>query len=122
MAASVVVTLFAIFIAGLWRVFEKANKPGWAVLVPVYNVICLLKIAGESGWLVLILLFFPLNVYIYMAVSIAIAKAFNKGALFGLGLAVIGVVFYPILGFGRAIHCGKTEGHGFLPIMTDGKA
>ena len=37
-----------------------------------------------------------------VSTSIDIARNFGKGDVFGLGLAFLGVIFYPILGFGNA--------------------
>jgi hypothetical protein len=37
-------------------------------------------------------------------VHIDIAKNFGKDAAFGLGLAFLGFIFYPILGFGSATY------------------
>jgi hypothetical protein len=89
-------------IAGLWKVFEKAGEPGWAAIVPIYNIIVLLKIAGRPLWWV-ILLFIPVvNFIIAIMVSLDIAKRFGKSAGFGIGLALLGFIFYPILGFGDA--------------------
>jgi len=89
-------------IAGVWRTFTKAGKPGWAVLVPIYNVIVMLQIAGRPLWWFL-LLFVPVVNFIIMAiVVIDIARNFGKGAGFGLGLLFFGPIFYPILGFSDA--------------------
>lgn len=82
-----------------WKVFEKAGQPGWAILIPFYNVYILLKIANKPGWW-LILFFIPLvNFVVAILVSINVAKAFGKGAGFGIGLAFLGFIFYPILAF-----------------------
>ena len=47
--------IVVVFVWGLWKVFEKAGEPGWAALVPIYNAIVLLKIAGRPGWWVLLI-------------------------------------------------------------------
>lgn len=87
-------------IASLWKVFTKAGHPGWACLVPIYNVIVLLKIANKPAWW-LILMFVPIaNLIVGILVAISVAKSFGKGAGFGLGLAMLPVVFYPVLAFG----------------------
>lgn len=39
--------LLLIVIISLWKIFEKAGEPGWAALIPIYNVIILLKIVGR---------------------------------------------------------------------------
>jgi hypothetical protein len=94
--------LTILVIAGIWKVFTKAGEPGWASIVPIYNAIVLLRIAGKPWWW-LLLLFIPLvNVIIAILVSIEVANNFGKGGGFGLGLAFLGFIFYPILGFGSA--------------------
>jgi hypothetical protein len=93
-------------IAGIWKVFTKAGHPGWACLVPIYNVIVLLQIAGRPVWWFL-LMFVPLvNIIVTFVVVMDIAKAFGKGAGFGLGLFFLGPIFYPILGFSDAQYEG----------------
>ena len=94
-----VVVVFVI--AGIWKTFTKAGYPGWACLVPIYNVIVLMQIAGRPVWWFL-LMFVPLvNIIVTFVVVMDIAKAFGKGAGFGLGLFFLGFIFYPILGFGE---------------------
>jgi Family of unknown function (DUF5684) len=91
-------------IAGLWQVYVKAGRPGWAAIVPFYNAYVLLKIAGRPGWWLLFVLVPLANIVIAFIVAIDIAKAFGKGAAFGCGLAVLAFIFYPILGFGAATY------------------
>ena len=91
-----------VVIAGMWKTFEKAGKPGWGAIIPIYNLILLLEIAKKPVWWI-ILMFIPVvNFVIAILVSIEVAKAFGKGTGFGLGLAFLGFIFYPILGFGDA--------------------
>jgi hypothetical protein len=93
-------------IAGFWKVFVKAGKPGWAAIVPIYNVIVLLDIAGKPLWWV-ILFFIPIvNLIVGILVCIAVAKSFGKSDAFGIGLALLGFIFFPILGFGEAQYQG----------------
>ena len=90
----------------MWKVFTKAGKPGWACIIPIYNVIVLLQIAKRPVWWFLLFLVPVVNFIIIIVVSIDIAKAFGKGAGFGLGLAFLGPIFYPILGFSDAAYTG----------------
>ena len=94
--------ILGVVIAGIWKVFEKAGKPGWAALVPIYNIIVLLEIAGKPAWWLVLFLIPLVNVAVAFIVMIEIAKRFQKSAAFGVGLALLGPVFYPILGFGDA--------------------
>lgn len=91
-------------IAGLWAVFSKAGKPGWAAIIPIYNAFVLAEICGKSA-LWGILLFVPcVNVIAMLVLSFDLAKRFGKGAGFGLGIFFLGFIFIPILGFGSATY------------------
>ena len=91
-----------LWIAGLWKVFEKAGEPGWAAIIPIYNLVVLLKIAGKPVWWIILFLIPVVNFIIAILVAIEIAKRFGKGAGFGIGLALLPFIFYPVLGFGDA--------------------
>ena len=93
-------------IAGMWKIFTKAGKPGWAAIIPIYNVIVLLQIAGKPLWWMM-LLFIPIvNIVIAVMVMISVAKAFGKGTGFALGLLFLSPIFIPILGFSDAQYTG----------------
>lgn len=101
--ASIICLAIAILgLIGLAQTFAKAGKPRWGVLVPIYNVILLLQIAQRPIWWFLLLLMPGVNVLVTIVLSLDIARVFGKGPLFGCGLAFLGFVFYPILGFGDA--------------------
>lgn len=95
-----------LIIIGMWKVFEKGGQPGWGCLVPIYNVYCLVKIAGKEWWWILLLLIPLVNIVIAILVSIAISRNFGKGGGFALGLFLLPCIFYPILGFGDASYRG----------------
>jgi hypothetical protein len=99
--------ILVLIIAGFWKVFTKAGHPGWAAIIPIYNVYILLQIAGRPGWWLLLFLIPLVNVVIAILVAIDVAKAFGKGVGFGLGLAFLGFIFYPILGFGSDTYTGN---------------
>jgi hypothetical protein len=98
--------IFILIIAGMWKVFVKAGQPGWAAIVPIYNIIVLLQISGKPVWWILLFLIPVVNLVIAILVGIAIAKNFGKSDAFGVGLGLLGFVFYPILGFGDAQYQG----------------
>lgn len=98
--------LVVLLIAGFWRVFTKAGQPGWAAIIPIYNVYILLKIAGRPAWWLLLFLIPIVSLVIAIIVAIDVAKAFGKGTGFGIGLALLGPIFYSILGFGDATYQG----------------
>jgi hypothetical protein len=107
MVGSIIQLLFVVaMIAGMWKVFTKAGKPGWAAIVPIYNFIVLIQIAGKPVWWVVLMLIPIVNIVISILVAINVAKAFGKGAGFGIGLGLLGPIFFPILGFGGATYQG----------------
>ena len=94
--------IVVLMIAALWKIFDKAGEPGWAAIIPIYNLFILLKIAGRPGWW-LLLYFIPfVNFIISIIVSIDIAKRFGKGTGFALGLVFLQFIFYPMLAWGDA--------------------
>lgn len=100
--------LIVIIIAGYWKMFEKAGEPGWAAIVPIYNVIVLCRMAGKPEWWFL-LLFIPIvNMIIGIIVTVALAEKFGKGVGFALGMIFLGFIFIPILGFGSAQYQGRS--------------
>ena len=89
-------------IAGFWKTFTKAGEPGWAAIVPIYNLITLCKIAGRPGWWFILLLLPFVGFIVLIIVGLDVAKKFGKGQGFGVGLGLLPMIFYPILGFGSA--------------------
>jgi len=93
----------AIFmIVAMWKVFTKAGRPGWAILIPIYNAYVMLKIAGKPSWWLLLLFVPVVNIVIGILATMALATNFGKGGGFVAGLILLPFVFYPILGFGSA--------------------
>jgi serine/threonine protein kinase len=100
--ALVAMALLAVAAAGMWRVFTKAGLPGWGALVPYYNLVLVMRLAGKPGWWA-IWFFVPfLNIMIYTIVTLEIAKNFGKGVAYTFCLLLLPPLFYAILGLGRA--------------------
>jgi uncharacterized protein DUF5684 len=106
--SSIIGLLVAVLvIAGMWKVFTKAGKPGWAAIIPIYNMIVLLQIAGKPLWWFLLFFIPVVNIVIAVMVMMGVAKAFGKGTGFALGLLFLGPIFFPILGFSDAQYVGS---------------
>ncbi len=96
------IVLVLIVLAGMWKMFEKAGRPGWACIIPIYNWIVVLEIAGKPIWWI-VLLFIPIvNLIVSILVFVSLAERFGKGGAFAAGLFFLGFIFFPILGFGEA--------------------
>jgi hypothetical protein len=98
--------VIVLMIAGMWKIFTKAGEPGWAAIVPIYNMIVLLKIVGKPVWWIILMLIPLVNFVIFILICIALAQSFGKGAGFGIGLAILSPIFFPMLGFGSAQYQG----------------
>jgi len=99
--------VLVVTIIGGWKMFEKAGQPGWAILVPFYNIFVLLKIAGRPGWWLLLFLIPLVNFIIGIIVAIDIAKSYGQSAVFGiLLLAIFAPIGYLMLGFGNSRYLG----------------
>src|SRR5580704_3397023 len=88
--------------AGVGATFAKAGKPRLGVLIPFYNVVILFNIAGLSLWWALLILVPFVNLLVVLLVGVNVAQNFGKSTAFGVGLAFLGPIFYPVLGFGSA--------------------
>jgi len=98
---------FAIIeIIAVWKVFEKAGRPGWESLIPIYSTYILFKIGGKPGtWLFFIFLGPFFMIWAIWGINM-VSKSFGKDEGFTLGLIFLGFIFWPILGFGDAKYIG----------------
>jgi uncharacterized membrane protein YhaH (DUF805 family) len=103
------IAVLIFMIAAMWKVFTKAGQPGWAILIPFYNLYVLCKIAGRPGWWIILCLIPFVNFIIFIILDIDIAKNFGKGVGFGIGLLLLPFIFFPILGFGSATYQGTSS-------------
>jgi hypothetical protein len=91
-----------IMLASVWKVFSKAGEPGWAAIIPIFNLYVFVKISGKPIWW-MVLYFIPVaNLVAWIVTSMAVAERFGKEMLFGLGLCFLGFIFFPLLAIGDA--------------------
>jgi Family of unknown function (DUF5684) len=87
----------------MWMVFKKAGWPGILALIPIVNVVILVKIAGYSGWMSLLYLIPIVNVVFSIIVAVKVGAAFGKGGAWSFFLLwLIAFIGYFIIGFGDA--------------------
>lgn len=98
--ALVGLALTVLVMVSQWKIYVKAGQPGWAALVPFYNIYVLIKIIEKPMWWFLLIFVPLLNFLPY----IQLGKKFGKGIGFGIGLILLSFVFFPILAFGDAVY------------------
>ncbi len=96
--------LIVLYIVSMWKVYTKAGKPGWGVLIPFYNIYLLAKIAGKPGWWLILLLIPYVDIVFGIIVAVEVARNFGKSGGFAVGIIFLPFIFYPILAFGSATY------------------
>jgi hypothetical protein len=99
--------IMVIAVICLWVVFVKAGQPGWAAIIPFYNAWVLAEVGDKPGWLGLLsgaVNIIPwvggfISIALAIIIYIGVAKTFNRGVLFALGLVFLPFIFLPILAF-----------------------
>lgn len=86
----------------MWKIYVKAGKPGWAAIVPIYNILVQLEIVGRPWWYLLLMFVPVVNIVIAIMIIFDLAKVFGKSTGFGFGLLFLSFIFIPILAFGDA--------------------
>ncbi|WP_460583636.1 DUF5684 domain-containing protein [Hymenobacter arcticus] len=106
--------LLVLSIVGLWKLFEKAGKPGWASLVPIYNIIVMFEIIGKPLWQIVLFLVPIANLYVIITMVVGMAKSYGK---YGIGNYLFAFFLSPIAfamwGFSAETrYVGPSEGPG----------
>jgi hypothetical protein len=112
MGALILIVYLAVVIAviaSFWKTFEKAGKPGWAAIVPIYNVIIMLEIAGKPTWWIVLFLIPIANFIVLILINLEIAKKFGQSSGFGIGMSFLPFIFWPMLGFVSAVYDGGSK-------------
>ena len=94
-------------IVAIWKIFVKAGQPGWASIIPIYNIIVLLRVVKLDWWHIFIMLFVPFAAIVYaIIINYKMAIVFGKDAGFGVLCIFFSAITYPILAFGSAEYVG----------------
>jgi hypothetical protein len=91
-------------ILGMWKVYKKAGKEGWASIVPIYNFIVLMEIVNKPAWWVLLLCIPIVNIYFSIVIINRLSLSFGKDTGFTIGLLFFPIIFQPILGFDTSVY------------------
>lgn len=101
--------LLVVTYVGLWKLFEKANQPGWAALIPIYNDYIRVQILG-----------LPMQWFYYMAICYGLM--IFLGGLLGIAPLVLLVLNFfmmrPFLrAFGQSDDTVNTVLYLFVPFI-----
>ena len=93
-------------LVAMWKLYVKAGKPGWAAIIPIYNVLVMLEIAKKPWWYLLLMLIPIVNIVIAIMTTVAFVKAYGKGTGFAVLTLFFSPIMYPILAFGDSQYQG----------------
>ena len=87
-------------IVGLWKLFEKAGRKGWEVIIPFYNFYIWLKIIKKPLWWYIFILTPFINVFMILLMIVELVKCFNKFDLLEQAASVLfPFIYLPYIGF-----------------------
>ncbi|MCB1093340.1 MAG: signal peptidase I [Verrucomicrobiae bacterium] len=112
LASVIWLAVVIVIIAANWKIFTKAGKPGWASIIPIYNIIVFLEIIGRPAWWIILAIIPGVNLIFGILVSLDLAKSFGKSTGFAIGLILLGPIFLLILAFGDAEYQGPAASQG----------
>ena len=109
------IAVYVLLIAGWWKMFEKAGEAGWKAIIPIYNLLILLKIVGREWWWIILMLIPIVGIIIWIIVALDLAKVFGRGIGFAIGLIFLPFIFVLILGFGSDRYRGPNTAAAAQP-------
>jgi hypothetical protein len=102
-------SLYIFMIITMWKLYLKAGQPGWAAIIPIFNFLVMLRVAGKPWWWIfgVLLGVIPvvgqiLIIVLMIFIWYNVAKNFGKGVGFTVGMILLPIIFFPILAFGKA--------------------
>ena len=98
--------VYVLIVAGWWMMFMKAGEAGWKAIIPIWNILIVLKIIGREWWWLILYLIPIVNIVIWIIIALDLAKSYGRGTGFGIGMIFLPFIFAPILGFGSDTYKG----------------
>lgn len=117
-----VFAVIGIVIGGLsmMGMFKKAGRKTWEAFIPVYSTVVLFRIAGMSGWLVLLLLVPVANLVVLIFLAINLAKVFGQSAGVAVLTFLFSTIMYFYLSFSSARYFGPQASKGPFGLAAGG--
>jgi hypothetical protein len=105
----VYIAIVVLIVAGWWKIFEKAGEAGWKAIIPIYDILILLKIVGREWWWIILMLIPIVGFVAWIIIALDLAKSFGRGTGFAIGLIFLPFIFAVILGFGSDAYRGPAR-------------
>ena len=106
LATIIYLIVVAVVIVSYWKIFVKAGKPGWAAIIPIYNIIVMLEIVGKPFWWFFLMLIPGVNVVVGIIVLHQLIIKFGKPGWHTVLAVLFSIVYFPYLAFSDAEFTG----------------
>jgi signal peptidase I len=104
----VIIAIAITYYAGLWKIFEKAGEKGWKAIIPFYNTVTHLKIAGKKWHGVFFMLIPGINIiYFFFGILFETYRSFGKEKF---SQQLLGIFFF----FGYVAYLGFSDKEKYL--------
>lgn len=107
--AIIYLAVLVLLVVSMWKIYDKAGKPGWAAIVPIYNIIVLLEIVNKPIWWIILLLIPFINIIFAIIIIHRLSLSFGQGVGFTILLLLLGIVGFPMLAFGDYKYVGPLK-------------
>lgn len=109
--STLILTIYSVILK--WIIFNKAGKPGFISIIPIYRDVIYYSICNISPW-VLICAIIPVIGWIVLLIikiisRFKLAYSFGKKVEFGLGLWIFPILFESIIAFSKKIKYSGEE-------------
>ena len=105
----VILAVVVFYIACIWKIFTKAGQPGWAAIIPIYNIIVYLQVCQRPVWWIILYIIPFVNIVIAIILLFDLARVVGRSGAFAVGLWFLGVIFLPILAFGDSRYVAQGQ-------------
>ncbi len=113
------IIIIVLMIASYWKIFQKAGKPGWASIIPIYNIIVYLQVVRKPVWWIILLIIPLVNIIFMIIIAHRLSVAFGHGAEFTIGIIILPFIFLPILAFGDSKYVLNQNNYNPNPVGGD---
>ena len=100
------IVMTVVLIVANWKIFTKAGKPGWAILIPIYNIIVMMQIIKKPLWWVIILFVPIVDIVFVILIVYNLVIRFGQPGWHVILALFLGIIYYPYLAFSKAEYQG----------------
>jgi hypothetical protein len=115
-----IVALYALYVVPWCGVLARAGKRWWVGLVPVLNVLVLLRVIGRPLWWFVLLVVPLVGIAVWAIICLGVAESFGHGLPYTIGLVFLPFVFATLIWLGPGVYTGQVTQGQVAQRMAEG--